>query len=443
MWHLTSAGLCFYALIQLLGSPAALAAQVAARPADHVFVVMLDGARPDVLRSAPAPTIAALARAGVHYLQARTIYPSQTRVAFISLPTGAYVSSHGMIGGEAFKDAEWRTVSLGTSADPVAAQWLVSRPTIFEEATAAGLTSVYVAMKGYELVGARGATWMINGSKTLDQVAYAARYQATVNGSATAALWSKLRLSRDLLDQALALFRERRPNLVVLNLGSADYAGHSFGPNSPEYRQALIFLDGLIADLLKALDELGIRTRSTIIVSADHGYSAVDNSRLVAPGTGNQLQVTALAARGIEHYTSNTGGTSMGVWLRDKSRLADGIAALRAEPWCEAVYCEGGRAGCDRALSELRAYFPGRSPDLMVDVDDDATVNEAYPGNHGSLRESDMRIPLILSGAGVKQGLTLGRAALVDIAPTIVQLLGLPGSTLRPDGRALVEALVR
>ena len=52
-----------------------------------------------------------------------------------------------------------------------------------------------------------------------------------------------------------------------------------------------------------------------------------------------------------------------------------------------------------------------------------------------------MRIPLILSGAGVRQGVLLGKASLVDVAPTIVKLLGLPGTILRPDGRALLEAL--
>ncbi|HXK09373.1 MAG TPA: alkaline phosphatase family protein [Vicinamibacteria bacterium] len=57
--------------------------------ADYVFVIMLDGTRPDVLRDANIPVIHRLADEGVQYLQATTIYPSQTRVAFVSLPTGA------------------------------------------------------------------------------------------------------------------------------------------------------------------------------------------------------------------------------------------------------------------------------------------------------------------------------------------------------------------
>jgi hypothetical protein len=413
------------------------------RPADHVVVIMLDGCRPDILRRANAPVLHALAAAGTTYLRARTIYPSQTRVAFVSLPTGAYPGSHGIVGGNEVKDQTWQSLAMGDD-DPIAVQALVARPTFFEAATAAGLTSLYAAMKGYELVGARGATWTINGKKTLDPAAYKTRYEPTAEGSADLAAGYKQALSRQLLSQTLGIVREKRPNLVVVNLGSADYAGHSFGPEGARYREALEFLDGLVGELLKALDEMGIRDRTAVIVSADHGFSDVDPGRLVAPAAdagGHRLAL--LASRGIEHYLSNTGGASMGVYVRDKARIAETVAALRAEPWCEAVYCEDAKAGCDLSLRALHAYFPGRSPDLMVDLDDDAALNYPQAGQHGSLRHEDMAIPLILSGAGVGAGRVEGEARLVDVAPTVLRLLGLPADGLRPDGRVLEEALRR
>jgi predicted AlkP superfamily pyrophosphatase or phosphodiesterase len=412
----------------------------AARAADHVFVLMLDGTRPDVLRAVHSPNITALQDAGTRYIEARTIYPSQTRVAFVSMPTGAWTGSHGIVGGEFFMDDQWQAVPLGDE-DPIGTQKYCARPTIFEEAGAAGLTSVYAAMKGYELVGARGATWTINGNKTLDRAAYPTRYQPQVNGSAALALWNKERLSRDLLDATWNLFVEKRPNLVVLNLGSADYSAHSFGPDTDEYRQTLEFLDGLIGDLVRRLDDLGVRARTTIIISADHGFSPVNKQWLVAKQEGQRFVIPELTAAGIEHAVTNTGGTSMGIYVRDKARVAEAAAVVRRQPWTDFIYCETEAAHCDRRLSELHAYFPGRSPDLMVDLDDDATVNRAYAGNHGSLKDTDMRIPLILSGAGIKAGQTLGKASLVDVAPTIVKLLGLPGTVLKPDGQVLRDAL--
>ena len=431
------------ALLTVAAWPAGLrASSVAARPADHVIVVMLDGCRPDLLRRARAPVLHALAAAGTTYLRAQTVYPSQTRVAFVSLPTGAYPGSHGIVGGNDVKDADWKTVAMGDD-DPIAAQSLVARPTVFEAATAAGLTSLYAGMKGYELVGARGATWTINGRKTLDPAAWAVRYEPYAQGSADLAAGYKQALSRQLLDQTLAVMREHRPNLVIVNLGSADYAGHSFGPESPRYLQTIEFLDGLVGELLKAVDEMGIRERTAVIVSADHGFSDVDPTRLVAPvadAGGHRLGI--LASRGIEHYVSNTGGSSMGVYVRDKRRVPEAVAAMRAEPWCEAVYCEDAKAACDRSLRSLRAYFAGRSPDVMVDLDDDAALNYPQPGQHGSLRHDDMAIPLMLSGAGVAAGRVEGEARLVDVAPTVMRLLALPPEGLRPDGRVLEEALI-
>lgn len=430
-------------LASVLGTLAQTSARVTqTRRTDHVFILMLDGTRPDVLRTVNAPTIRSLEASGVRYTQARTIYPSQTRVAFVSLTTGAYTGNHGIVGGPSFKDERWTTVSYRDD-DPTAAQPLCARPTIFEEFAAAGLTSAYAAMKGYELVGARGATWTINGNKTLDRDAYATRYQPEAQGSGALALWNKQRLARDLLDQALAVVKEHRPNLVIVNLGSADYAAHSYGPDTPQYRQTLEHIDGLIADLLRVLDELKMRDRTTIIISADHGFSPVDKTRVVARPAGDLFVIESLSKLGIEHHVSNTGGTSMGVYVRDKSRVPDAVRALRQEPWCEAIYCEGATGQCDRTLRELHAYFPGRSPDLMVDIDDDATATQPYAGNHGSLRENDMRIPMILSGAGVARGLVLGKASLIDVAPTIIRLFGLPGGVLRPDGHALEEAIAK
>jgi len=439
-------------LLAALAASALLAAPApAARPADHVFIVMMDGTRPDFLRRARAPVIHALAAGGTTFLQAETTYPSQTRVAFVSLPTGSYPGSHGIVGGDEIKDAGWKDLETGNN-DPIAAQTLVARPTFFEEAAAAGLTSIYAGMKGYELVGARGATWTINGKQTLDKTAYAARYAPEVSGSVDLALWYKQRLSRDLLDQTLVLVREHKPNLVVINLGSPDYVAHTWGPEAPQYLHTIEFIDGLLGELKAELGKLGMLERTAFVFSADHGFSDVDPTRLIAPagdaarqsaGADRAHTLDPLAARGIEHFVTNTGGASMGVYIRDKARIAEAVGLLRREPWVESIYCEPASAHCDLSLSSLHSYFPGRSPDLMVDLDDDATLNFPQPGQHGTHRPNDMRIPLVFSGAGVGRGVVGGKASIVDVAPTVLRLLGLPGTVLRPDGHVLEEALAR
>ena len=64
-------------------------------------------------------------------------------------------------------------------------------------------------------------------------------------------------------------------------------------------------------------------------------------------------------------------------------------------------------------------------------------------GGHGSTLE--MRVPLLISGAGVRTGAVSKDARLVDVAPTITALLGARPPGARPpvdaQGRALDELL--
>ncbi|MBL4634343.1 MAG: alkaline phosphatase family protein [Kofleriaceae bacterium] len=61
-------------------------------------------------------------------------------------------------------------------------------------------------------------------------------------------------------------------------------------------------------------------------------------------------------------------------------------------------------------------------------------------GGHGGEEESVMRVPLILAGAGIVPDALLGKVDLIDVAPTIAALLGIPapGHAL---GRSLSEVL--
>ena len=61
-------------------------------------------------------------------------------------------------------------------------------------------------------------------------------------------------------------------------------------------------------------------------------------------------------------------------------------------------------------------------------------------GGHGGLEPEVMEVPLVLAGAGIRAGAPLVRAQLVDVAPTVCALLGLP-MPRHAMGVALVDAL--
>jgi len=64
-----------------------------------------------------------------------------------------------------------------------------------------------------------------------------------------------------------------------------------------------------------------------------------------------------------------------------------------------------------------------RAGDLIVFAAEGWTFDPGLLGGHGSVRSGDMVAPLLLAGPGIRRGITLATARMVDIAPTIVDML--------------------
>ncbi len=72
----------------------------------------------------------------------------------------------------------------------------------------------------------------------------------------------------------LALPPEQRPHLITLYYSNVDHAGHNFGPDSPETREAVHHVDELIGELKHGLDATGLPI--DLVVVADHGMVRVN-----------------------------------------------------------------------------------------------------------------------------------------------------------------------
>ena len=90
----------------------------------------------------------------------------------------------------------------------------------------------------------------------------------------------------------------------------------------------------------------------------------------------------------------------------------------------------------DRALARALARIDLTQDAVVVTADHGHTGR----GGHGGIEPEVLTVPLILAGAGVKPGATALDAHLIDIAPTVAALLGIPapGQGL---GRTLTELL--
>ena len=101
-------------------------------------------------------------------------------------------------------------------------------------------------------------------------------------------------------------------------------------------------------------------------------------------------------------------------------------------------------SGCERVDAALSGLFErlkqaGLLDEAVVVVTAD---HGGHDRTHGTPLPEDMTVPLILHGKGVRTGHLLeGKASILDIAPTITHLLGLP-TPPEWQGRVLMEALV-
>jgi hypothetical protein len=87
----------------------------------------------------------------------------------------------------------------------------------------------------------------------------------------------------------------------------------------------------------------------------------------------------------------------------------------------------------------LLSYFDGRlAADIVVFPAPGWDVDGWRKAGHGGIRDFEMQAPMMLAGPGVPHG-RLGAVRMVDLAPTLMELMGKPAAARSMDGRSLLH----
>jgi hypothetical protein len=157
------------------------------------------------------------------------------------------------------------------------------------------------------------------------------------------------------------------------------------------------------------------------------------------------------------HYDFHTGGTAADIYLKDASPAPAVAAAMAQVPGVAAAYFQvpgtyqyelatGVKPppGLDAAYRYLLGTFSCPQAPAVVAHFRENTIGSAYSsahGDHGGANWGAQAVPLIFSGPGVPRNTVSHHPArLMDVAPTVLRLLGLPAVTM--DGAVLADALV-
>ena len=95
------------------------------------------------------------------------------------------------------------------------------------------------------------------------------------------------------------------------------------------------------------------------------------------------------------------------------------------------------------AVPQLATAFDHvRSGDVLLFAAPGWDFSRGYAGGHGALEREEMLVPLYVAGPGIRSGAEVPAARLVDLVPTLVELVGLevPAST-RFDGESFATSL--
>jgi Type I phosphodiesterase / nucleotide pyrophosphatase len=447
--------------------------------AHYVVLIVLDGARPEYLKIPGIPHVAELIKNGTRYDRAWAgILESETPSGHAALATGSDPNRNGIL---SFGWASGDNVSVNLfnqnailSGQMEAAMRQAGAPSIAQlvhekyphaEVVALGGHKYYAqdAMGGPDADGIAYYTGTPDGRFVPISVPGHVLPKAILSTPGMTARSHGLALGvEDHLAMKLAAttFTYMHQQVTLLNLPEFDWPlGHvDGGVRDPKGVHELMHtFDRDLGMLEDTYRKAGVLDKTAFIVTADHGMTPIYHT--VSQGDIDR----AVAAAGTS-IVSSTYHTSAYLWVRDNSRApqaAENIAALQS-PYIQSVYFKeaivGGfdyvrasgldlfrAAGTEAANQYLLHSFDGpNGPDVVVFfMEDTASLpgGEAlWKGDHGGADWEAQHIPLLFSGAGVRRAFVSSfPARLIDIAPTLLTLLGAP--TTGMQGTPLFDGL--
>lgn len=251
-------------------------------------------------------------------------------------------------------------------------------------------------------------------------------------------------------------------DVLAISLSTTDAVGHKYGPDSKEIHDQLLRVDRMLGAFLDSLYKVRDGSRIIVALTADHGVQSLPEvaitrehrivQRVDLSGLALEYQ-RSLAPRGVP---ASAFDLNESILMVDRAAFANAhvdadsvisafAAAAKARPGVQRVDWVRSLGSEDTVRDAVARRWAHAIPaDMPAEL-----VISLVPGNiwgsdvsahHGGPSDLDAHVPVVLYGAAFKPGRYDEFARVVDMAPTLAQVLGVTPAE-RVDGMVLTAAL--
>ncbi len=208
---------------------------------------------------------------------------------------------------------------------------------------------------------------------------------------------------------------------------------------SAELLKEVEYVDTAIGEIVNALKTAGIYNNTLVIITAKHGESPIDPSRYVADGTNTPATLLGDLIPFSESPLNSTGigATEDDVsvlWLKKGVNVTTAVDLLEsnATPIGMGEIYYGPSLALNYNVGGLEPGEDPRSPDIIVTPNVGVTYSgsTAMIGDHGGFAHDDTNVMLLVANPGFAAQTVSAVATTRQVAPTIVQALGLDPAAL-------------
>ncbi|MDD0853288.1 ectonucleotide pyrophosphatase/phosphodiesterase [Halobacteriovorax sp. GB3] len=371
-----------------------------AKKAPYLLVISIDGYRHDYTQTyRPSFLYDYITKGASRVKSLRPSFPTKTFPNHLTIMTGLYPEKHGIVANHFYNKELKREYRLSDKSAVTNSKFYRGIP-LWSLAESQQMRSAIYFWPGSEakIAGHLPSFWSSYDPKATHE----------------------MRVKK--VKKWLSIEKNKRPHLMALYFSDVDTAGHRFGPNSLEVKEAITKVDQTLLEIFRVIKKSKLPIN--LVITSDHGMAPIYKKVVL------KEKLSARSVSLLKNYTSYGHGPLVHFYFkedqkRDQKSMSIGLVhSMNSEQLPFKAYL--------REDIPKRFHF-SKDPnigDIVIIANKGVSVSledkELHPGNHGyDNNHKTMHGIFYASGPNIKKDVELGTVDNIHIYPFLAKLLNL------------------